>query len=249
MKSINSDFISSCFGFGESPIELHKNNVKDVVDKVSGDAGSSVEANLWLPYAAECYKLSRDIRDYILVPVPALFSEIPNTNGDSVTVQEMLKFNPDLGQQAFKTFKGKPCFIEHDNKVIERAKGVILDTFIRPLKGFGGGRYYKLVQLLAYDRSKDPILCNSILSGAENSYSVGFYFKTYSCSICGHRSGPGFSKHPCEHTYPRRPTYLNNQGHLVYRGCEGIQGFECSSVKSPAYISAISPHVMDVSTV
>ncbi len=34
------------------------------------------ECNLWLPFAAKKYNLSTDIRDYVLVPVPVLYSEI-----------------------------------------------------------------------------------------------------------------------------------------------------------------------------
>lgn len=244
---VSSDFISQCFGLGESPVDLYKNNVNDVVSKLSGDSsGSSIEANLWIPYAAECYDLSKDIRDYVLVPVPALFTDIPNTNGDSASLRQLLQFSPKHGRQSYKTFCGKPCFLEHDNKDILRAKGVILDSYLRPLKRFGNGKYYKMVQLLAYDRTKDPMLVNSILSGEDNAYSVGFYFKSYTCSICGHRVGKGGYDLPCEHTRHLKPLYKNNSGRLAYRQCEDIEGFECSSVASPAYISAVSPHVMNV---
>ena len=244
----SKDFVSQCFSFGETPIEMYKNPEESA--RVAGlSQGAVAECNLWLPWAAKKYNLSTDIRDYVLVPVPVMFTEIPNTNGDSVTLKEFMDFNPEHGMQAFKTFRGKPCHLEHDNKVIERAKGVILDVFLRPLRKFGGGRYYKLVELMAYDRTKDPLLVNSILKKENNAYSVGFYFKSYTCSVCGAHVGQGLNSKPCEHTYPRRPTYRNPQGRLAYRQCHDIIGFETSVVANPSYVTAIGPHLMNPSQV
>lgn len=245
-EPVSKDFISQCFEFGEPPVELYKDPA--AATKQAGMSQESMaECNLWLPFAAKKYQLSSDIRDYVLVPVPVMYTDIPNTNGDSVTLSEFLDFNPEHGMQAFKTFRGKPCHLEHDNKVIERAKGVILDVFLRPLRKFGGGKYYKLVELMAYDRTKDPELVNQILSGQHNAYSVGFYFKSYTCSICGAHVGQGMNSKPCDHTYPRRPTYKNPQGRLAYRQCKSIVGFETSVVANPSYITAIGPHLMDAS--
>jgi hypothetical protein len=237
---------SNSFGFADNAIELHK-DPDGALTQITGNAESSAECNLWLPAAAKEYKISPDIRDYVLVPCPVMFTDIPNTNGDSVTIQEFLKFDPKMGQQAFKTFRGKPCHYEHDNKDITKAKGVILDVFLRPLKGFGGGKYWKLVMLMAYDRTKDPLLVNSILTKENNAYSIGFYFQAYTCSICGSRCGQGGSNNPCDHTMPRKPTY-DLGGKLAYRQCHSIVGFETSVVASPAYVAAIGPHVMNMGT-
>lgn len=232
------------FGLGETPVELNKDPAGSL-EQVTGNPGASLEANLWLPAAAKHYNISPNIRDYVLVPIPSMISDMPNTNGDSVTIQEFLRFDPKLGMQAFKTFRGKPTHYEHNNKDISKAKGVILDAFLRPLKGFGNGKYWKLVLLSAFDRTKDPMLVNSILTGENNAYSIGFYFQAYTCSICGHNCGAGGSSSPCEHTVPRKPTYELN-GRLAYRQCRNIVGFENSVVASPAYVSAISPTFMNL---
>ncbi len=242
---------TSGLSIGQTPLELFKyKNEQDtniaLQDRGIIMPGSNIEANVWLPAAAVPYQISTDIRDYVLVPVPIMFSDIPNTNGDSVSMAELLKFHPDLGMQAFKTFRGKPTHYEHDNKDITKAKGVILDAFMRPLRGFGQDRYWKLVLLLAFDRTKDPLLVNSILSGENNAYSLGFYFKSYRCAVCKQRFGEGGSPMPCEHTAPRRPTYLMNDKRLAYRECENIRGFETSVVGSPAYVPAISKRIMDL---
>jgi hypothetical protein len=248
MKPVSKEFICQAFGIGEPPVELYKNPEQQAL-KAGLSAERTIEAALWLPYAAKVYKLSPDIKDYVLVPVPVMITNMPNTNGDSVTIQEFLRFDPRLGQQAFKTFRGKPCHLEHANQVIENAKGVILDVFLRPMPKFGQGKYYKLVELMAYDRSKDPLLVNSILTGENNAYSVGFYFKGYSCSICGARVGQGTAGKPCGHTFPRKPTYRMDDGQLAYRQCTDIEGFETSVVANPSYVSAVGPHIMDASSV
>lgn len=248
MKPVSANFISESFGFGSKAVELYK-NPEEAAQQVGMSRESSAECNLWLPAAAKVYKISKNIRDYILAPVPVMFSDIPNTNGDAVTIQEMLRFDPDMGMQAFKTFRGQPCHREHANKVIEVAKGVILDVFLRPVKRYGNGRYYKLVLLMAYDRTKDPELVRQILAGEENAYSVGFYFKNYACSVCGAVVGQGLNSKPCSHTVPRRPTYKDTTGRLVYRQCGYIKGFECSSVFNPSYTVAIQNKLLDASAV
>lgn len=211
------------------------------------NGGANIEANLWLPFAAKEYRLSGNLRDYVMIPVPILISDMPNTNGDSLSIQELLRFNPDTGMQMFKSFRGKPTFLEHDNEDYTKAKGVILDAFIRPLKGFGKGKHWKLVLLLAFDRTKDPMLVDSILSGENNAYSLGFFFKSYTCSICNQRFGQGGLRTPCSHTKPKRPPYRMMDGRLAYRRCEFATGFETSVVSNPAYVIAISHHVTDLS--
>lgn len=246
MKPISESFIAQAFGLGGTPVELYK-DPESAAQSLGMSREGTAECNLWLPAAAKKYKLSPNIRDYILVPVPVMFSDIPNTNGDSVTIKEFLEFDTDMGMQAFKTFRGQPCHREHANKVIEDAKGVILDVFLRPVKRFGNARYYKLVELMAYDRTKDPLLVNSILNGDENAYSVGFYFKSFRCSICGAIHGQGLNSKPCNHTQPRRPTYKQADGRLAYRQCRQIKGFETSVVGNPSYIAAIQKGFIDAS--
>lgn len=239
-------FLSQCFGLGGAPVELHKQNPDAVVQKLSGDNSHSIEANMWLPHAASVYNISPNLQDYILVPIPAFNSEMPNTNGDSVSLPELLRFDPQQGQQAFKTFRGKPTYIEHDNQDYSKAAGVILDVFLRPIRGFGNGRYYKVVELLAYDRTKYPRLADSILAGENNAYSVGFYYSAYTCSICGRRVGKDTVMGPCEHTHLKKPTYrVPQNGRLAYRMCHNITGFETSSVVNPAFAIAVGPHVID----
>lgn len=247
------NFISSSLSFGLLPTELHgQNNVDDLTlsprASGTGSTESISDCNYWLPYAAEHYHISPKMSDYVLVPIPAMFSLLPNTNGDSLTIEEMLSFKPNLGMQMYKTFRGMPTFTEHANQDITQAKGVILDAFLRKLNNYGGGKVYKLVLLLAYDRTKDPELAQSILDKKNNAYSVGFSYSAYTCSICNQTVTSANISKQCSHTRLRQPTYRMDDGRLAYRHMLNAKAIECSSVNNPAFCVAVGPHVIDASS-
>lgn len=239
---------SISFNIGDAPTELHgisgKSKNITLTDKVAGQGGRTIDANMWLPRAAEHYHISPKLSDYVLVPVPSIISELSNTNGDSVTKEELLRFHPEHGQLAYQTWKGKPTHVEHDNKDITKAKGVILDVFLRKLTGFAGN-HVKVIKLLAFDRTKDERLTTAILNREINTYSLGMWFKSYTCTICNNRVGQNFGQ-MCSHTRPRMPVKRLINGQLAYRQCENIVGFETSAVEDPAYVVANSDIVMDV---
>ena len=241
MKSIS-------FSIGQKPTELHgvarKGNVR-LGDSVTGGAGErTLDANLWLPRAAEHYHISPNLSDYVIVPVPSIISELPNTNGDSVTKEELMRFKPDYGQLAYRTWIGKPTHIEHQNKDITQAKGVILDVFLRRLPAKFAGGHVKVIKLLAFDRTKDELLVDAILKRKFNTYSLGMYYKRFQCSVCGTTVSQSNARF-CDHTNLRRKTYIRPDGQLVYRKCQDIIGFETSAVADPAYVAATSDIILD----
>ncbi len=222
---------------------LNAVELKDVSSKkkvqlnpsVTGGEYITIDANFWLPLAAPIYNISPSLRDYVMVPVPIMISDFPNTNGDSVTKSDLLVFNPEYGMPAYKTFKAKPTHVEHDNHDHTKAKGVILDVYLKPLKGYGGDKHIKMVQLLAFDRTRDPVLCNNILEKRISTYSMGMYYTSYTCSVCGHTVSKANQNNICMHTKLRKPTYRMDNGKLAYRYCHNIVGFECSAVADPAF--------------
>lgn len=241
-------------------VEVNKNGTVHVTAQQVGDtegSGRVLDANIWLGQAAKEYGLSSDIRDYILVPVPSMISGIPNTNGDSVNLKDLTKFNTEQGQLAYKTWVGKPMYVEHRHKP-EWIRGIILDTFLRPIPGLPNN--VKLVKLAALDRTRDPQLIQRVIDRELNTYSMGMYFSSYTCSVCGNKAGRGIGK-PCSHTRPQQPTYQLPNGRLVYRICHDITGFELSLLTNkgkrsgadgytegfgdPSYVSAIGDHLMD----
>jgi hypothetical protein len=251
----SGDFFSSSFGVGLPSIDFSKLEVEkpnEVTlqprDSGTGEVERISECNFWLPYAAQQYNVSPNLRDYVVVPLPVMISDLPNTNGDSLSLQQMLRFDTNVGRQMFKTFQGMGVYHEHANKDPLKAAGIILDSFLRPIKGFGGGKFFKIVHLLAVDRTKNAQLAKSILDKTSNAYSVGFQYTAYTCSICGHRVGKGIDLTPCAHTRLFQPTYKQPDGRLVYRKCENAKGFECSAVANPAFTIAIGPTVFDASS-
>lgn len=244
MQKIDIQMEATSFSIGSVPTSMkdapRTGSIK-LSSKVAGGQSRSLEVSKWLPAAAEVYNISKDIRDYVIVPVPSIISDIPNTNGDSASLKELLKFNSKSGRLVYESWIGKPTCLEHDNKDPLKARGVILDSYLSPLRGFQGN-LAKVVKLMAYDRTKDPVLVDNILKRKINTYSMGFMFKAYECSICGHIStGQTF----CGHTRPKQRTYRMNDGRLAYRRCMWLDPIEISLVSDPAYCVAVSDIIMD----
>jgi hypothetical protein len=72
-----------------------------------------VEAKEWLPFFAERYNISADVRDYVVVPVVIMPSDLPNRNVVAFPYDELVKANPDVGQLGYQTWRAKPMFADH----------------------------------------------------------------------------------------------------------------------------------------
>ncbi|AQT28621.1 putative endolysin [Erwinia phage vB_EamM_Yoloswag] len=239
---------------GMPAIDLHKEGasregsaIRLAGNRVGSSQAFDIDINTWLRPASEVYNTSSDIRDYIIVPVPVNISELPNTNGDAFSKREWLRFNHDEGRLSYQTFKGKPTFIEHNNKDHTKAMGIIFDSHLSPLRGFRGD-HARLTLLMGFDRTRCPERCDRILRGELNTYSKGTTYKAYQCSICGALVTPR-QRNFCEHTAFNKPAFLDpRSGKLTYRDCIGLRGFECSSVDDPAFACAASysDHLMQI---
>lgn len=220
---------------------------KEVAAPVSSKAISDMmlDAPKWLPFAAEQYQISANIRDYVMVPVIIMPTDLPNRNKVAFPYTELSSFLPNTGQISFQTWRGKPTFIEHINRDWTKAKGVVMDVSMIPMHG-RAGNLWKVLALCGFDRNKDAMLANDILTGARQNYSMGALVSVYSCSICGSASRPGEGKKlPCghEHVSPKGPmqVFKSNQGDILgHYNAHTISGFEVSSVTVPAWPSASS---------
>jgi hypothetical protein len=200
----------------------------------------------WLPIASEVLGISKDIKDFILAPVISMPSDLPNRNQQAFPLTELTRWQPDFGMPMYKTWNGKPMFTEHANSDPTKAKGIILNTLLRPIAN-SDGDIYKVIKLAAWDRNRDSVAANDILTRKISSYSMGSYAKDYSCSICGSR----LTKGGCEHVEHGRPLFkcFSADGmkqvapgtpgaQLAYHNTMDCCGFELSLVKSPAFYSA-----------
>lgn len=203
--------------------------------------GAIMEAEGSLPYFAEVYEISANINDYVLVPTIIMPSDLPNRNLVAFPREELLRANPEMGTLGYQTWRMKHTCKDHINKRIPQdSKGIVLSTFLREMKGTRGN-LLKVVALCAYDRKRDPILANSILTGERTTYSMGAFCGHYTCSICNAR----FPEHACEHIEIPSPKMKRRlelraeaDGRLAYLKARDFVGFEISSVESPAYVSA-----------
>jgi len=192
----------------------------------------------WLPFSAPHYHISSRIEDYLIVPVIIMPSDLPNRNSVGFPLRELVKFIPEYGMQAYKTWKGQPTHLEHANSDITKAYGVIADSFLRPMKTHGQNKIWKLMHLLTFDRSKHPELTTRIDNGEINSYSMGAYVDSYTCSYCGSDLGK------CYHLNPKaQGEFYELENKLVHKNVRGVKGFETSAVGDPAYVSAISDEI------
>lgn len=206
-----------------------------VTSPVMESGREKLDIENWLPFAAKQYKISPDINDYFFVPVITIPSDLPNRNGAAFPLKELVKFQPEYGVQSYKTFKGKPVQYEHKNKSIEDAYGVIADTYLRKMEGYGGRKVWKLIELLAIDRTKYIEVATRVATGQVNSYSMGCWVGYYTCSYCGARLGD------CSHIRPKDPlTFYELNDKLVFRNCHDNVGFETSIVETPAFSIAAS---------
>ena len=202
-----------------------------------GDMSVPLNFDTWLPFAAPIYHISPDPEDFVITPVIVMPTDLPNRNAVAFPKRELVKFNPEMGMQAYKTWSGKPTYYEHANDDVTKAYGVIIDSYMHKLETHGQGLVWKLLLLLAFDRNKHPDVAEKILQGEINTYSMGSWVTSYTCSLCEKEVGK------CEHLDPEAEAQMYiRDGVLVFKNVKDICGFECSAVGDPAFTSAISDH-------
>jgi hypothetical protein len=193
----------------------------------------------WLQAAAESYHVSPDIRDYIIVPSPVVTSDIPNRNLQTFTMEELAYFDPLMGMMGYRTFVGKPTFVDHNNSDPTKAKGVNLDASMIHIPKYD---VWKISVLSAFDRTKDADLCKGILKGERQAYSMGCLVAEFECSVCHHRAKKQNAA-DCEHMSLGKGNIVN--GKLIYEVCRGINFVENSNLSGndPADITAFAPEI------
>jgi hypothetical protein len=203
-----------------------------------------LDAEGWLPFAAEQYEISASLKDYIMVPVIIMPSDLPNRNGVGFPFSELSKFCPDTGTMVYQTWKGMPVYYEHKH-VPSNIKGVVFSSLLRPIKNVQGD-LWKVVCLLGVDRKRDPHLANRILTKDISSYSMGAYVRDYRCTVCGSLESDG----GCEHVKIGKPKFdiFNTKigPKLGYLEAIDPKGFEVSCVETPAYMSAYSDFMLEI---
>lgn len=210
---------------------------------------SALDYPTWLPFAAKVYRISPRIEDYVLVNTIVCPSELPNRNGIAFPTQELAKFMPPpISRMAYKAWTGCPVHLEHQNEVHEDAYGVILDASFHKVQGYGNGKLWKVMGLLAIDKNKYPDVAQKILTKEINTYSMGALVDSFTCGFCGTECT---SQHCCQHISSIKDVnwkmYKDWDGtqHLAFLNAHGINPIECSIVKDPAWAPALSDEVQE----
>lgn len=197
------------------------------VDTPSGTKEIDVS---WLMSASDRYKISSDLKDYVIVELPGVTVDIPNRNMDEFSYEELTSWSPMLGRIVYTSFVGKPTFQDHDNKDPSKAKGTNFDTALLKGRSRTGKSVYQVMVLAGYDRTKDRSLVTSILSKKRRGYSMGALVDFTLCSVCGKVSSKG-PKCDCMNKLGKGKVKL---GKLIYDRCKGVNFIEISSVEDPA---------------
>ena len=213
---------------------------------------TSLDYETWLPFAAKVYKISPRIEDYILVNTPICPSELPNRNGIAFPTSELARFMPPpTNRMAYKAWKSCPLHLEHANEIHEDAYGVILDTSFHKVSGYGNGKLWKVMGLIAVDKNKYPDIAQQVLTKEINTYSMGALVDSFTCGFCGTECS---SQYCCQHITSIKDVnwrmYKDWDGsqHLIFLNAHGISPLEVSLVKDPAWAVALSDEVQEFAT-
>jgi hypothetical protein len=189
----------------------------------------------WLQAAADTYKISGDINDYVIVDIPSVTIDIPNRNLQAFPYEEVSFFDNMQGSLVYQTFTGRPTHIDHKNSDPLEAKGVHFDSTLQFVPAYN---VWKIRTLAGFDRTKDQKLVADILSGRRNGYSMGALVQNFVCSNCGEVE---VIKKPCRCMAMGKGSIVDSR--LVYQLCAGVQFFEQSSVEDPADPTALSDSI------
>lgn len=195
---------------------------------------SALGWELWLPFAAQELELSSDPKDYLIHPVPIMYSDLPNRNGFAFPLTELIKWNVGLGRQAYKGWSGMPMYTEHQSDDHKKALGIVIDTSLRRIENYGNGKFWKVMALAAIDRNKNAKLAERVEQGLLTTYSMGAMVDYCTCSFCGAIAGE------CTHVPASNDnvTFYEKDGRLVYKDVRGVSPYELSVVEDPAYGTA-----------
>jgi hypothetical protein len=203
----------------------------------------------WLPFAAKTYKISPNLNDYVIVNIPICPSDIPNRNGVAFPLSELIAYQPPpIARLTYKAWTGCPVHLEHDNEDHEKAIGVIFDTSLRVMKGYGNGKHYVVYGLIGIDKTKDPETAQKFLSGEMDTGSMGALADYFTCSVCGHHA----SDKPmlnCSHIRSTKDVnwrILTHEGKptLAFLNAHVLSPIEFSCVSDPAWAQCLSEMIL-----
>lgn len=181
---------------------------------------------------AHRHEFDYDPRPGFLYVRSRAISSRTNDNYDHFPAEEIKK--------AYKTFIGKPVFVNHHNENHRRARGVIVDAALHEDITPQGEKDTWVEVLMEIDAVRFPKLAQAILAGHIDRTSMGTDVAYSICSVCNNRAETPLQY--CAHIPKmkgmkvRRTTASGGREDvLVYEKCYGLSFFENSLlVEEPA---------------
>lgn len=160
-----------------------------------------------------------------------------NDNFDEFPAEEIKK--------AYKTFIGKPVFVNHQNSDHRRARGVIVDAALHEHVNPDGSPDVWVEGLMAIDAVTYPKLAKAVLNGEIDKTSMGTDVAFSKCSACGNKATS--PSEYCVHIpamkgkkYFRHTAAGQKVGEIIREICYGLGFFENSLlVEEPADPTAL----------
>lgn len=169
------------------PIDVHRAlRRKDI--ELSGEKAAIHKMDTldvsWLKPASAKLNISPSIKDYVMVPVILFYASVPNRNGLGFLQNDLVEWSTEYKVPAYKTWRGAPMHVEHDNADPSKAIGAVLDTFLRKHPA-DPKDFWKNIAYLAVDRGKDKATAQKVIKRQISTYSMGAYINGgYVCSVC-----------------------------------------------------------------
>ena len=173
---------------------------------------------------------------YLYTVVRAISARV-NQNYDGWPSDELKK--------SYKTFIGKPVFVNHENYDPEKARGVVVAA--RYVEA-GNDKYVEVIQEI--DAKRFPKLAHEIKTGGLDSVSMGAEAGFTICSYCGNKAQdvPDMCDHVLFHKGEKLSRFNRKTGRredvLVYESCYKLSFFELSYVFDPADETAVASKVL-----
>jgi len=200
----------------------------------------------WLPFAAEKYHTSPDIKDYTIVELFSVVASIPNRNLDCMGYNELTSWRSLHGRPCYATFIGKPAHKDHDNQDDTKAKGIIFDASLVPFAKARNGQTIWAVKILkGFDRSKDARLAKLVQQRNRIGHSMGCLVERTQCSLpfCRFISD-GVTT--CDHIQGGAGKGAIVRNFLVSESLIDFAYVEDSSVEDPANVVSLTDYIWEV---
>lgn len=173
---------------------------------------------------------------YLYTVVRAISARV-NQNYDGWPSEELKK--------SYKTFIGKPVFVNHENHDPTKARGVVVAA--RYVEN-GMDKYIEVVQEI--DAQRFPKLAHEIKTGGLDSVSMGAEAGFTICSYCQNKATDLHDM--CDHVRNHKGKTLSKfdkrtgskEDILVFESCHKISFFELSYVFEPADETAVASKVV-----